>query len=202
MTHAADDIIGLYRRHADAWVNLRGTALVEKAWLEKFCALMAPAAQVLDLGCGFGAPLGAFLLDQGHAVTGVDSSPELIKIAQDCLPAGAWIVGDMRTLNLRQRFGGVLAWDSSFHLTQADQRDLFAILARHSAPGAPLMFTAGPKDGEAMGTFEGEPLFHASLAPSEYRSLLDKYGFDVVDHVIEDPDCGFRTIWLAQKRLT
>jgi hypothetical protein len=38
------------------------------------------------------------------------------------------------------------------------------------------------------------PLYHASLDPAEYRSLLDRNGFDVVSHVVEDPDCGGHTI--------
>ena len=52
----------------------------------------------------------------------------------------------------------------------------------------------------ATGTFHGEPLYHASLAETEYRSLLDNNDFDVVSHVIEDPNCGHHTIWLAQLR--
>jgi hypothetical protein len=28
--------------------------------------------------------------------------------------------------------------------------------------------------------------------------LLDRNGFDVVSHVVEDPGCGGHTIWLAQ----
>jgi hypothetical protein len=60
------------------------------------------------------------------------------------------------------------------------------------------MFTTGTHAGEAIGTFKGEPLYHASLDPDEYRELLDQHGFDVVSHVAHDPGCGGRTIWLAQ----
>ena len=62
------------------------------------------------------------------------------------------------------------------------------------------MFTSGPSFGEAIGTFEGEPLYHGSLDPAEYRALLDEQGFDVVAHVADDPGCGGHTIWLAQQR--
>jgi hypothetical protein len=60
------------------------------------------------------------------------------------------------------------------------------------------MFTSGPKHGEAMGEFEGEPLYHASLDPEEYQALLNQHGFSVADHVVEDPECGSATIWVAQ----
>ncbi|MBL8451137.1 MAG: hypothetical protein JNK97_00175 [Zoogloea sp.] len=62
-----------------------------------------------------------------------------------------------------------------------------------------LMFTSGPSHGEAIGEFEGEPLFHASLAPEEYRHLLGTQGFEVLDFVPEDPACGFHSIWLARR---
>jgi hypothetical protein len=42
------------------------------------------------------------------------------------------------------------------------------------------------------------PLFPASLDGAEYRLLLHDNGFDVVSHVVEDPDCGQHTIWFAR----
>lgn len=60
------------------------------------------------------------------------------------------------------------------------------------------MFTSGPAHGEAIGSYQGEPLYHASLDAAEYHSLLRANGFAVVAHVVEDPDCDKHTIWLAQ----
>ncbi|MGP8333012.1 hypothetical protein ACOS17_05380, partial [Serratia sp. CY43514] len=40
------------------------------------------------------------------------------------------------------------------------------------------------EDGVAIGNFEGQPLFHASLAHEEYTRLLQENGFRVVDHVM------------------
>lgn len=60
------------------------------------------------------------------------------------------------------------------------------------------MFTSGSVRGEAIGKFQGEPLYHGSLDTAEYRSLLEQNGFAVVSHVIEDPRAGAHTVWLAQ----
>jgi hypothetical protein len=57
--------------------------------------------------------------------------------------------------------------------------------------------TTGPEPGEAIGEFAGEPLFHASLGPAEYRDSLAASGFEVVDHRPRDPECGELTVWLA-----
>ena len=109
-----------------------------------------------------------------------------------------WVVADMRVLDLDKRFEGVLAWDSFFHLPPEDQRAMFPVFRAHAARGAALMFTSGPAAGEAIGSFRRDPLYHASLDAAEYVDLLAANGFTVLDHVVEDPGCGGRTIWLAK----
>ena len=162
--------------------------------------MVAPHGHVLDLGCGSGAPIASHLVERGRRVTGVDSSATMIGMCRERLPAQTWVQADMRGLTLGRRFDGVVAWDSFFHLTHEHQRAMFPVFQAHVRPGAPLLFTSGPAHGWAMGTLEGEPLFHASLAPSEYRELLAAHGFEVIRHVAEDPACGGHTVWLAQAR--
>ena len=192
-------IIDLYQRKAQDWIESRArSSLFEKPWLDRFRARLPPAAPILDLGCGSAEPMAGYLIGFGHPVTGVDSSPAMIDACRKRFPEQEWIVADMRHLALQRRFSGILAWDSFFHLCHDDQRRMFPLFRAHALPNAALMFTSGPADGEAIGRFGGEPLYHASLDPAEYRSLLDRNGFRVVSHVVEDPDCGGHTIWLAQ----
>jgi SAM-dependent methyltransferase len=200
MTDAADNVAGLYQRHARAWARDRGDRLRDGGWLDRFLALIPPAAAVLDIGCGSGKPIARHLIDRGYAVTGIDSSPEMIAMCREHAPGGDWQVADMRTLAVGRRFDGVLAWDSFFHLDCDAQRRMFAIFRDHAVQRAALMFTSGPAHGIALGEYAGETLFHASLAPDEYRALLAANGFQVVAHAAEDPACGGHTVWLAQRR--
>ena len=193
-------IIPLYQRHGEAWAARRGQSLFEKPWLDRFLGLLPETPHILDLGCGSGAPMGQYLIHKGCRLTGIDTSKPLITMARAALPDAQWRVADMRGLKLGRRFSGILAWNSSFHLTPEDQRGLFGTFARHAAPGAALMFTSGPSGGEEIGALEGEPLYHASLCPQEYRDHLGAHGFDVIDHVAEDPDCRDHTVWLAKAR--
>jgi SAM-dependent methyltransferase len=196
---SAEGIIDLYQRQASYWIESRArTRLFEKAWLDRFRALLPPGGAVLDLGCGSGEPIAAYLIGLGHPVTGVDSSSALIEACSKRFPGQDWIVADMRKLALQRNYCGIVAWDSFFHLAHDDQRRMFPLFRAHAAPGAALLFTSGPAHGEAFGEIGGEPLYHASLDPAEYRSLLDGNGFRVVAHVVEDPDCGGHTVWLAQ----
>jgi SAM-dependent methyltransferase len=199
----ADRIIGLYRRHAHAWAEKRADLpgrLMEAGWLDRFIGLLPPRPSVLDIGCGSGEPMSRYLIDRGSDVTGVDSAPEMIAMCRDRYPRQTWRVADMRTLSLDHTFGGILAWDSFFHLRHDDQRRMFPVFRAHAAPLAALMFTSGPSHGEAIGTFEGEPLYHASLDGTEYRALLDENGFTVVAHTADDATCGGHTVWLARLR--
>lgn len=200
MNPAAETIVDLYQRHAAAWVDarLRASTLDERGWLDRFTQPIPAGGTVLDLGCGGGAPIAKYLSERGYAVTGIDSSPAMVAMFQARLPGQQALVADMRTLNLARRFDGILAWDSFFHLSHEDQQGMFAIFRKNAAPRAMLMFTSGPEHGEVIGSLEGEPLYHASLAASTYRQLLDNAGFAVIATVANDQTCGGRTVWLAQ----
>ncbi len=199
MDSHADKIIDLYERHALDYVADRRRMLWnESGWLDRFTALLPRFATILDIGCGCGEPIARYLIDQRFAVEGVDSSPSLIAVCRERFPKQHWHVSDMRTLALDKSFEGLLAWDSFFHLAHDAQRRMFPIFRQHAAPGAALMFTTGTSHGEAIGSYRGQPLYHASLAAHEYQSLLESNGFRVEAHALQDPDCGGHTVWLAQ----
>ena len=197
----SDDAVDFYRRRALDWVAERGThkAFIEKTWLDRFCALVRRGGVILDLGCGPGKPMAAYLLSQGFDVYGIDSSPTMISLARANFPHRQWTVADMRQLALGRRFDGIVAWDSFFHLDFGDQRAMFPVFRAHAAAGAPLLFTSGPRHGETTGQLYGEALYHASLAPEEYRKLFAANGFTEVAERMEDPDCGGHSVWLARR---
>ncbi len=196
-----DDILPTYDRHAAEYQQRRNRSLFEKRWLDRWLAHM-PGRRVLDLGCGPGVPIARYLADRRATVTGVDGSAAMIALFRENLPNFEGVDADMRGLDLGRRFDGILAWNSFFHLSAADQRGMFDVFARHAAPRAALMFTSGPSEGEAIGEVAGAPVFHASLSPEDYRAALAQAGFTVVDFVPEDPACNGHTIWLARFRPT
>jgi SAM-dependent methyltransferase len=200
MSSEATKIVDLYERNAKNFDEDRGRDLFEKGWLSDFLRLLPLGGSILDVGCGSAEPIARFFIEQGHLVTGVDSSPSLIDICKQRFPAQNWIVADMRGLCLKEKFNGIAAWDSLFHLSPEHQRLMFPIFRKHSASNAILLFTSGPVGGEIIGEYRGEPLYHGSLDGVEYRELLEHNGFAVVSNVVEDITCRRHTIWLAQLR--
>src|SRR5579883_688423 len=181
MTNPDKLVIELYIRKGIKWAELRKkeSTLYERGWLDRFLQLVPKTGSILDLGCGCGVPIAQYFIEQEYQVTGVDASPYLLEMAQAAFPLQRWILSDMRGLQLDDKFNGIISWDSFFHLNHEDQRAMFKIFAQHAAERAALMFTSGPSHGEVLGELEGEPLYHASLDPAEYRALFHHAGFKV-----------------------
>jgi SAM-dependent methyltransferase len=193
------EVVHIYEANAAAFDRDRGRQLMEAGYLDAILRRLPPGDRsVLDLGCGAGEPIARYLIDNDCRVTGVDAAPAMIDLCKARFPTMTWMAGDMRSLALGQRFGAVIAWDSFFHLTGDAQRAMFPIFREHVAPRGLLLFTSGPEHGEAIGELYGQPLYHGSLAADEYRCLLARNGFEVVQHTVEDPACGGHTVWLAQ----
>ena len=207
MSQPADQVVAVYDAHGRGWDVDRQAEhrpdghSFEHHWLERLVALLPKASSILDLGCSGGIPITRYLIKRGIRVTGVDASRTMIELWCRRFPDSRALLADMRDLELGERFNGIVAWDSFFHLPPGDQRSLFQTFARHAAPDSLLLFTSGPSLGETVGTLHGEPLYHASLDPEEYESLLAANGFVVRDHVVDDPQCH-RTVWLAQRAFT
>lgn len=199
MSNASRDVIGLYTEHGADFDKERGRSLAEKSWLDRFASLLPGGGSILDIGCGSGEPIAGYFIASGYDVTGIDASLPLIELCRNRFPENLWAVADMRELALGRRFDGLIAWHSFFHLKPEDQRLMFGIFRQHANDGAALMFTAGPGQGEAIGTFQGKPLYHASLARDDYESLLAAHGFRLLDHIVNDPQCGGATVYLARR---
>jgi len=199
MTEISEATQAVYEANAAAYDAARTRGLHEARWLTRFGAGLPDGGSVLDLGCGAGEPIASWLIGEGFALTGVDFSPAMLAIAQSRWPKGDWRQGDMRTLDLVERFDGIVAWDSFFHLTQDEQRACLPRLAAHLAPGGVFLVTVGPEAGETRGRVAGTDVYHASLSPAEYATRLEACGMRLTAYLAEDPDCGRHSVLMARK---
>lgn len=191
---------GVYDRNAKLWDQQRPKNLFEKCWLEKFAACLPTEGRILDLGCGSGDPVGAFFLEQGFELLGIDYSEAMIALARNKYANAEWRVGDMRELSMKEKFAGIYSWDGWFHLSVDEQRRELPAIADRVAPGGALMLTVGDKEGEVIGKVCNEDVYHASLSAGEYVSLLRGSGFSEADVFSNQDEKGGRTVLFGQKR--
>jgi ubiquinone/menaquinone biosynthesis C-methylase UbiE len=173
---------------------------MEKKWLDKVLTRCPDNPNVLYLGCGTGAPIAKYLIDQGARITGVDFAPAMIDLARTKFPDHKWIISDIRDVNLPDKYDAIVNWSAMFHLTQKDQRAMFPVMKRHLNDMGCALITTGVTAGETYGEVAGEPVYHASLDDTEYRALFEDHGFGDIEYCPEDPETGGFTLWLTSKQ--
>ena len=194
------DLRALYTKHAANFDSARTGSSMEEPYLRRVSSLVGGGGSVLDIGCGSSEPIARFFIERGYDLVGYDFSEEMLRIARARFPRMEWVLGDMRDLDLGRTFDVVIAWDSFFHLSPADQRRMFPRFRDHLRLGGVLLFTSGTKEEAGVGgDLFGDELFHGSLSTAEYSEQLSGNGIEVVSHRVEDPDCGGHTIWIGRR---
>ena len=189
----------VYDANAVAFDQQRSKDLFEQKWLDRFRSHLQHGDAILDCGCGSGEPIAGYFIRNKYAVTGVDFSPEMLKIARHRFPQNDWLLQDMRQLKIARTFEGVISWNAFFHLNHQDQCAVFSKLNDHLKLGGVLMLTVGHMKGEVVGQVNGQSVYHSSLSLDEYKSILIKYRFQLLDFIPQDPDCRQHTVLLAKK---
>ena len=93
---------------AAGFAEMRDSFHMEQKYIDLFLKELPPTSHILDIGCGSGYPIASYLIKNDIDVTGVDSSRELLKIATTKCPAMHQIYGDVRTVEINQKFDGII----------------------------------------------------------------------------------------------
>ena len=96
---------------------------------------------VLDVACGTGVLFPDYLERKAASVTGIDISPEMVKIAQGKFPQVKVICGDVETQEFDKQFDAVMVYNAFPHFP--DPGKLMEALARWVKPGGRLSVAHG-----------------------------------------------------------
>lgn len=193
----------VYEDNAKTFDQQRGKSLFEKKWLDLFLQTLEEKSNILDIGCGSGDPIAKYFIKNGNQVTGIDFSSSMIELAKERYPSQKWMIADMRDFNLNQKFDGIIAWNSFFHLNHEDQKKALKTFSIHLNDNGALMFTAGPEHGEVAGEVAGEvngqPVYHSSFSVEEYREILTVLEIEIIEYKLNDSECNGHCIFLGKK---
>ncbi len=171
--------IAHYDEHAERyWVGTRDHDVSQN-----IAALLrhlegSPPFAILDFGCGPGRDLATFAA-LGHVAIGLDGAARFVALARAHSGCEVW-QQDFLALDLpAERFDGVFANASLFHVPSATLPGVLAQLHRSLKPGG-VLFSSNPRgsneegwNGSRYGVFHDLP---------QWRRYVGAAGFDELEH--------------------
>jgi ubiquinone/menaquinone biosynthesis C-methylase UbiE len=186
IAHTYDVVAEEYAEHfAD---ELAGKPFDRKL-LDAFAAEVT--GPVVDVGCGPAGHITRYLADRGVDISGVDLSPQGIKVARTRHPDLRFDVADMRALPAADAsLAGLVAFYSVIHLPRPEIPSAFAEFHRVLAPGGTLLVVMHGGAGEegADDWFDRGVSVRATLVElPELTSLVETAGFTITERHQRDP---------------
>jgi SAM-dependent methyltransferase len=157
---------------ADLWKEARDQSFVSQLIIE-WADRLPRSAKILDVGCGTAFPIGAYLADRGFEVIGIDVSARMLDYATALqLPLTTYVHVDFFDFETIQKFDGILAWDSFFHMPLSRQQEIYRKASHLLKEGGLLLFTHGDADNEHMNEMMGEQFYYGAMT---YQNILREF---------------------------
>lgn len=116
-------------------------------WVKRWSHLVPPQGSVLDIACGQGRHMKWFA-EKGHAVVGIDRSPEAIHAAANF---GEAVLADIENGPWPLMDGGQTRQFEAVIVTNYLWRPLFPLIAQSVAPGGILIYETFAQGNETVG---------------------------------------------------
>ncbi len=141
---------------------------------------VAGGGTALDVGCGAGGRVINALLDQGYEVTGIDVSPEMIRLATRNHPDAVFHLQDICTWEPDGTFDFIVAWDSIFHLPLQMQRTVIDKLCRLLKTNGIVFYSFGNATGDHTDTWHDDEFYYSSIGMNGNLAALLENGLTVL----------------------
>ena len=100
-----------------------------------------PGVSVLDVACGTGVLFPDYLDRQVASLTGIDISPEMVKVARSKFPAITVLCGDVEEVEFAEKFDAIMVYNAFPHFPEPGR--LIEVLAGLVKPGGRLSIAHG-----------------------------------------------------------
>ena len=172
------ETLAYYDRRADAfWEGTRDHDVRQNIEALLRCIEGPPPFTILDLGCGPGRDLAAFRA-LGHEPVGVDGAPAFVAMARAHTGCEVW-EQDFLALDLpAERFDGVFANASLFHVPAAELPRVLDELRRALKPRG-VLFASNPHGNDEEGWSGGR--YGSYHTPATWARFVTNAGFALLD---------------------
>ncbi len=184
LTHITDVTLDHYNQRAAAfWEGTRSHDVSQNIQsLLKHIQGVAPFS-ILDIGCGPGRDLKTFI-ELGHQPVGLDGSAEFVQMARDYANCEVWQQDFLKLALPAQRFDGVFANASLFHVPSQELPRVLKQLHATLKNGG-VLFTSNPR-GENREGWNGDR-YGAYFELPAWRQFMNDAGFTELEHYYRPP---------------
>ncbi|MGO4805287.1 class I SAM-dependent methyltransferase [Arthrobacter sp. 2MCAF15] len=167
-------------------------APLDLAMVDHFAAHMRATADrlVIDIGCGAGR-MSSYLSHSGLNVSGIDLSPEMVRVSQRLHPELRFEVGELTDLPAADASAdGILAWYSIIHSPLATLPAIAREFWRVLRPGgsALIAFHAGSGNRIIDRAYGHDVQLRAELhAPDDVALRFTEQGFEMRAQLVRTP---------------
>lgn len=174
-----------YERIAETYAAQRDQ-FKSAPYLRRFIDSLPSGERILDLGCGAGQPVDAFLVAHGFHVHGIDLSERMIDLARRNVPEATYEVRNMLDLADGEiTVDGIVAFYSIFHTPRSEHQCLFDRLASFLGKGGSLLITMGAVEWEGIEDFHGTNMYWSHFGQDENAKMVERAGFRILSNGID-----------------
>jgi cyclopropane fatty-acyl-phospholipid synthase-like methyltransferase len=156
---------------------------------------LRPGSEVVDIGCGSGAPVSQILSEAGFMVFGIDASPTLLSAFHRRFPEAPATCETVQNSNFfGRKFDGAVAVGLMFLLSEQDQRKLIEKVGQALRPSGRFLFSAPRSRCEWSDVQTGQPSL--SLGAVEYQRQLACAGMHLEDIHVDGGGNHYFDAWL------
>ena len=203
-----DKIKTSYDHIADTWFEKREW-YIEQPSVDATIEHLHPGATILDVGCGSGKPIAAYLTEKGFDVFGVDISAKLLQYAEQIIPKEKLFLADICEFKTPMQFDAIICWFALFHVHAKRHFEILKKFHSLLKPKGILLMTfadtSHPVDGSHTVIDEytiesemfGEQFYHSGQPAHVNSDLVKQAGFEMLMDKIDQP--GNQVILASKK---
>ncbi|OGT31501.1 MAG: hypothetical protein A3E87_04025 [Gammaproteobacteria bacterium RIFCSPHIGHO2_12_FULL_35_23] len=200
-----------YDNIAEIW-NKEREWYIEQPSIDEAISHLKPRAKILDVGCGSGKPIAAYLIEKGYDVYGVDISPNLLKYAEKIISKKKLFKADLCEFTTDIKFDAIICWFTLFHIHAKHHLTVLKKLYSFLHPQGILCITFADTshviDNIAIKIIDeytieskmfGEYFCHSGRPAFENSCLIKEAGFEIITDKIDQP--GNQVILAMKKQI-